>query len=395
MYRSLAVLGIVVAALAFGACGSGPTRFDGRRGSGPVAMAQSDAPARAPLWCLRAQTELDAALLSATSGYPRIRGIDGAERCVGLFETRGSARRSRTVLTRKAEGVPWDVAEPSRLDARTGARAAARYPVMIGVPIEVELERADAFFQETVLEQRDTIVVFYQPTFQREPTAGPLIVLDGPTGRAHQLEAWSFAPAPDGRSIVYAAQIRVTGFRDVGPAQREVRIGEIARTLGIPRDEVERAAFDESFTGYTKIARPVVLDLDSGDVKELPLVGGGVLWSDEDSVYGLSRPLYWERARSTDIFQTSRPLDSPKRLALPDGRWESVEPRAVSNVLDARSAAELDRVLAELPPEYRGGPGTIAVQTRARNLALVRVGRRGLQAVRLPRGHRGAIAENP
>jgi hypothetical protein len=208
---------------------------------------------------------------------------------------------------------------------------------------------------------RDALVLVYQDSWEGSPSLCRLWILDAVTGRDYRKHVYDYVILPGGSRIVYSEPMDLAA----------------ARRAGVSRTQVRAAAFPEEFAEGELVARPVVLDLDTGQERRLPVVGGGQLWVSRGQVFGRLRPDYYERGNGRLL--ASPPFEpSPiMRLDLEAQRWVKPTPAEARAAADAAGRGAGEKIL---PPEH----GRLLARTRngAFGFVLVREGDYEVQAVR-------------
>lgn len=221
--------------------------------------------------------------------------------------------------------------------------------------------------------RRDTVVVFYQSQHHGEPVGGTLWVLDGPTRSVHVFEASSWTFTPDGSQIVMGLLERHEyGYNEENPYADHVRrrtVREVAQRIGVRPSQLDISTFEHGGPQFVVI-QPAVLDLATGNVRRLPMVGGAHLRLHDSLIIGSRRPAPWDpldgdeavRPRILDLART-------RWLPLPEDTWKSMQ--------QAQRAAE-EQGIGPIHPSWNETddttPGHVYITTLDGSLGIVLVG---------------------
>jgi hypothetical protein len=203
----------------------------------------------------------------------------GRDVCFGVFASAEGARASRATHEALAR-------------ARVVPAPRTRRPreLWLGEPVRADGHVPFVGFRRG--RTRDVVLVQKTDSFEGEPNADWLVVLDGPTGTARVFRVWESVLTADERHVVLG--VGYGAFDEGGRRTRESLLRRVARDAELPIDEVRAAAFEDGFTDASAyIVRPFALSLDSGALVGLDVAAGGAMSRIEERIVATRRPRYW------------------------------------------------------------------------------------------------------
>lgn len=157
-------------------------------------------------------------------------------------------------------------------------------------PFLVELGYIENAFSTSRPLERDTVVVETGYCSHADTYRGPAFVLDGPTGRAHLFRyVWGVAPAGPQKLFLSLGLIVGKQSEDLTPA-----ITALGKRFGVSSARVKSSLFfqgdAEPEDTDVELGYLAELDLQTGKVRELPVLGGTEMWFNGSEVLSTAYP---------------------------------------------------------------------------------------------------------
>jgi hypothetical protein len=154
----------------------------------------------------------------------------------------------------------------------------------------VELGYIENAFSTSRPLERDTVVVETGYCSHADTYRGPAFVLDGPTGRAHLFRyVWGVAPAGPQKLFLSLGLIVGKQSEDLTPA-----ITALGKRFGVSSARVKSSLFfqgdAEPEDTDVELGYLAELDLQTGKVRELPVLGGTEMWFNGSEVLSTAYP---------------------------------------------------------------------------------------------------------
>ena len=212
--------------------------------------------------------------------------------CWGAF-------RSESEAEQHAKRIGTEYAYVVRLPARKIYRhEGAKYEVA-EAPFLVELGYIEDSFTVSRPLERDTVVVETGYCFHCDSYRGPAFVLDAPTGLVHLFPyVWGMAPAGPNKLFLSLGLIVGKLSEDLTPV-----IAALAKRFDVSPARVKEELFAQGDADPentpVELTYLAELDLQTGKLRELPVIGGTEMWFTGEEVFSLAYPSLCRRSGAT------------------------------------------------------------------------------------------------